>query len=196
MSKKGLLFGIGVMVLSSLSGCSKPEPVKIEPSLEQIQSICNLATEECYYNNVAKSDKTKGTGITHIGEKDRKFWIEYTGIAKLGVEMSEVKMEVSGDKIKMTLPKAKVLDLTIDHETLNEDSFIVSEDGWFNKNKITAEEQKQAIQNAQAEMQKTVEENSALLLTARNRAKTLIENYLNQLGEAAGVAYQITWVEK
>ena len=45
-------------------------------SLEEVFEISELATLECYYHNVAKSTKTKGTGLTHVGEKERKFWIE------------------------------------------------------------------------------------------------------------------------
>ena len=48
----------------------------VEPKASQMKSICELATMECYYHNVAKSTKTKGTGLTHVGEKERKFWIE------------------------------------------------------------------------------------------------------------------------
>ena len=63
----------------------------LEPDLAQIRSICDLATLECYYHNVAKSTKEKGSGLAHLGEKERKFWIEYTGVVKIGIEMSDVK---------------------------------------------------------------------------------------------------------
>ena len=36
-----------------------------KPALSQIRSICELATLECYYHNVEKSAKTKGTGLAH-----------------------------------------------------------------------------------------------------------------------------------
>ena len=41
------------------------------PDIAQIRTICELATLECYYHNVAKSVKEKGSGLLHIGE-DRK----------------------------------------------------------------------------------------------------------------------------
>lgn len=120
-----------------------------KPELSQIRSICELATLECYYHNVAKSTKTKGTGLAHVGEKEVK--------------------------------------------TIDEDDYISTSDSWFNKNQITADEQTQAVNDAQNEMVAAVEKNKALLVSAQERAKTLIENYVTQLGEATGIEYQITW---
>lgn len=91
------------------------------------------------------------------------------------------------------MPNAKLL--SIDIEELTQDSYIISDDGW-NKNKITAEDQTAAINAAQAVMKKSVESNSALLLNAQNRAKNLIENYINKMGELSGVSYTIQWEYK
>ena len=170
-----------VMLTVVLMGCGKQEEANIpEPQIEQVRSICNLATVQCYYHNVAKSEKKAEKGFTHLGEKDRKFWIEYTGIANLGIDVAEVQMKVDGTEVELTLPEAKLLNISIDRETLNEDSYISSADG-LNKNEITAEDQTEAINQAQQEMQKTVAANTTLLLNAQNRAKKLIENYIVQL---------------
>ena len=65
------------IICISFTACIFDEQVKeITPQASQMKSICELATMECYYHNVAKSTKTKGTGLTHVGEKERKFWIE------------------------------------------------------------------------------------------------------------------------
>lgn len=162
-----------------------------EPALSQIRSICELATLECYYHNVAKSTKTKGTGLAHVGEKERKFWIEYTGVAKIGIDMSDVNMKVDGTSVEITIPDAKILDKEV--KTIDADDYIATSDSWFNKNQITAEEQTQAVSDAQDEMVAAVEKNKALLVSAQERAKTLMENYITQLGQATGVEYQITW---
>ena len=42
-------------------------------------------------------------------------------------------------------------------------------------------------------METTASQNSKMLMKAQNRATKLIENYINQLGAAAGVEYNITW---
>ena len=193
MLKKILLTVIMACMISGvLSGCSGQKAEVKKPDILQVRNICNLATLESYYHNVAKAEKVPEKGITHIGEETRKFWIEYTGITRLGIDMSKVKMEIDGSDIEITLPEAEVLDISIDKKTLNEDSYITSQNSW-NKNKITAEDQTEAIKKAQEEMRKTAEDNSSLLLIAQNRAKVLIENYINQLGEITGVQYHITW---
>lgn len=177
-----------------LCSCSKKEnQPKLEPDIVQLQSICQLATLECYYHNVAISVKSKGTGIEHIGEKEREFWIEYTGIARIGIDMSQVSMTVDGENITVTMPDAQLLSIGIDESSLTEDSYVTSQDGFWNKNEITAEDQTAAIADAQEEMRASVEANTALMTNAKERAKKLIENYIMQLGAACGVEYNIIW---
>lgn len=77
--------------------------------------------------------------------------------------------------------------------TLTEDSYISSADGWLIKNKITTEDQQDAINKGQEEMENAVIENQALFRQAEERAKKLIENYINNLGEAVGKGYTIEW---
>lgn len=193
--KKFIVFFISMILAGALTGCSAPkeETVVSEPNLTQIRSICNLATLECYYHNVAKSTKTAGDGIAHLGEVDRTFWIEYTGIAKIGIDMSKVTMEMDGENITISIPNAQLMGISIEDDALTEESYIFSEDG-LNKNKITAEDQTKAIEDAQKEMEESVKNNTTLLLNAQTRAKELIENYIEQLSRLSGVEYQISWV--
>ena len=135
--------------------------------------------------------KEKGSGLAHLGEKERKFWIEYTGVVKIGIEMSDVKMDVNGTSVQITIPRAKIFQPEV--KTIDVDDYIATSDSWFNQNQITAEEQTQAVNEAQDEMVAAVEKNKTLLAGAQERAKTLIENYITQLGEATGVEYQVTW---
>ena len=162
------------------------------PEITQIRSICELATLECYYHNVAKAVKEKGDGLVHWGEKDRTFWIEYKGTVKIGIDMSGVMMTVENGVYVITIPKAEILSINIDPESLNEDSYIFSQDSW-NPNYITADDQTKAIEAAQNNMKESVLNNSALLINAQDRAKKLIENYINQLEAASGTNFTIKW---
>ncbi len=191
--KKGIVSFV-IILLSALllTGCSKLNTVNKEPDILQVRNIVNLATLECYYHNVAKSIKSKGTGIGGVGEVDRKFWIEYTGMVTLGIDMSKVDMEVNGNEITITLPPAKVLGVTIDDDSWNADSYICSQDA-INKNPITADDVTAAMKDAQENMKTTAEGNATMLNNAQIRAKVLIENYINQLGTIAGVEYKINW---
>lgn len=194
--KKFALVLVTVLFAGMISACSEHdnESAIREPDIVQIRSICNLATLECCYHNVAKSVKSAGDGITHVGEKERKFWIEYTGTARIGIDLSKVTMRIDGENVMITIPEAELLSSSIKENELNEDSYILSEDGFFNKNKITADDQTAAIKDAQETMEESIRNNSALLLSAQNRAKDLIENYINQLGKISGVEYNIKWI--
>lgn len=161
------------------------------PDIAQIRSICELATLECYYHNVAISTKEKGKGLSHIGEKDREFWIEYSGVAKLGVNMSKVSMEIKDKEIVITIPKAELLGLS--NYSFSEDSYISEDDG-INKNPITSENQTQAVKEAQEDIRQKFADDDAMLMRAQERAKNLIENYIRQLDEIWGTTYQITWI--
>lgn len=188
--KKIVLVILCIIMISYLCGCENNQQVKDKPDITQIRSICNLATLEAYYNNVAKYEKGPESGITHLFEKNRELWIEYTGVAKIGIDMSKVDMKIDDETIKIVIPKAKLL--SIDIGEINKDSYIYSNDGW-NKNEFTPEEETKAINAAQEKMKKSVESNSQLLLNAQTRAQKLIEKYINQLGKISGVSYKIEW---
>ena len=141
---------------------------------------------------MAKSVKSKGTGLSHLFEKDRIFWIEYSGEAEIGIDMSEVKMELSDNDITITIPKAQILTITVKPESYTDDSYVISTDG-INKNPILPEEQAAAIKSAQDDMKESVLNNKSLLISAQDRAKQLIENYINQIGEISDTTYNITW---
>ncbi|MCR5477880.1 MAG: DUF4230 domain-containing protein [Lachnospiraceae bacterium] len=201
--KKAVLHSLWILLLCVFlfAGCGRkePEPEPVYPIDEsyydEIRALGQLATLECYYHNVARSEKEAGTGLSHLFEKDRKFWIEYVGIAKVGVDMEQIVIEPDGDTIRITLPEAQVLSIEVDESSLDESSFYSSEDGILNKNAITAEDQTAAIADAQETMQKAVEENKALMRNARELAKKIIGNYISEVGEAAGVTYTIIWME-
>lgn len=178
-----------VLVLTLVfSGCSQNDILNREPDITQIRSICNLATLECYYHNVAKSNKKADSWL----KKDRAFWIKYTGVAKIGIDISKVNMEISGENITISIPKAELLDIYVCEDDLSADSYIISEDGLF-KNKITAADQTAAINSAQTQMAQSVTSNKSLLCDAQDRAKQLIENYIEQMGEISNIDYQIKW---
>lgn len=194
MKKKIILFTVIYMVCCFLCACSGKDKEQLpanEPDISQIRSICDLATLECYYHNVAVSTKEKGTGLLHIGEKERSFWIEYSGVAKLGINMSKVTMEKNGNEIIITIPKAELLELS--DYSFTKDSYISSEDG-LNKNPITAENQIDAIAAAQEDIREAFSNDDSMLMRAQDRAKKLIENYINQLGAISKTDYQIQWV--
>lgn len=166
--------------------------LELEPDEIQIRSICQLATLECYYNNVAKGTKSSGTGLSHIGEKERRFFVEYSAVATLGVDISEVSMDVEGDVIVVYLPEAKLLSsATIVSDSYGTDSFIQDNDNSLNSNEITAEDITKTINQSLEALNKKVGSDKTLLNNARERAKTLIKAYIEKLSETSGKNYKV-----
>jgi hypothetical protein len=160
----------------------------VEPDLSQIRSICKLATVECYYHNVAKSEKKAGSGLSHLGENSRKFWIEYTGTAKLGVDMSRGSIDVDDTVVTVYMPEAEIINIKVDSDSIQNP--IMDKDGW-NKNPIDSEDVTGAMETAQTQIKEYIEKDSGLLISAEERAEKLIENYIDQLGEACGVEFTV-----
>ena len=179
------------MVMIWCSSCGKEEvpATTIEPQVSQMKSICELATMDCYYHNVAKYTEEDAEGILWW-KKDKHFWIEYSGVVTIGVDASLVNIEVTDEQVTITIPPAKVLDCKVDESTLSEDSFIVDKDSAD----INAEDQTEAFREAQSNMQQAAAEDLTLLANAQQRAQKLLEDYVNNIGNSVGKQYKIMWV--
>lgn len=176
-----------LLVALCVTGCKSKQTLEEKPEITQIRAICDLATLETYYHNVAKIKKD---GV--LLQKDRVLWIEYTGIARIGIDLSEVDMKIEGTTVKVDLPKAKLLSVNVSQ--IDKDSYYYSEDNkLFFKNEFTAEDETKAINDAQNNMKNDVENNAQLLNRAQDRAKDLIEKYIKELGNLSGLDYKIEW---
>lgn len=60
---------------------------------------------------------------------------------------------------------------------------------------ITKEEETEALAEAQNHMEETAKGNGNLLNQAKERAKSLIEGYVKNVGEQIGKEYTVEWVE-
>lgn len=189
---KKIISIILIVIMSfSLVACSNKKETnrEIEPQASQMKSICELATMKCYYHNVAKYMDDDATGMLWW-KKDRKFWVEYSGIVTIGIDTSLVNIEVDEENVTITIPPAKVLGCKVDEETLTEDSFIVAKDSA----KVEAEHQIEAFKEAQTKMQEEASSDTVLLANAQQRAQKLLEDYVNNIGNCVGKTYSIKWV--
>ena len=177
------------MMICMLCSCGEKE----NPKIEQVRAICELSTIKVYYNNVAKSTKESGKNWWNILEKDREFWIEYDGVAEIGIDMDKVTMEINGDIVYITIPNAELLNTRIVKETFDESCYITSADRWWDRNKITTEDQQDAINKAQIKMCESVQANKGLFERAERVAKDTIQNYFNKLNNITGSNFKLEW---
>lgn len=189
--KKWVCICMSLALGFSLASCGNPNDgsVAMEPKTSQMKAICELAVMDCYYHNVAKFNEENAEGVLWW-KKDKDFWIEYSGVVTLGIDASLVTVEVNDTEVSITMPEARVLNCTVDSSSLSEDSFIVAKDSA----KIEAEDEVAAFESAQSYLEEVASNDTALLSSAQQRAETLLEDYITNIGKAVGKEYSIKWV--
>lgn len=194
--KKLLSCFLVLSLLFALAGCnskSKEDPKKAETSIQvdEMRTIANLATVDCYFHNVAKSDREMNPAWYQFWEKkNMRFWVEYDGKVTIGIDVDKLKVEVGENNVvTITIPDAVVLDATVNKESLKNESFYFDP----NAKKPSPEEQTEAFRQAQSNMKAAAEKNPALMANAKANAKELLRNYVNSVGEAVGIQYTIEW---
>ena len=178
------------------SGCTADPAASADSaqmSLEegQMRTICNLSVYDCYYLNVAKffqEDAEKG--ILFFPDKDKRFWIEYSGIIQVGIDVDKMKVAVDGTRVTVELPPAKIMGYEIDEASLTPDSFIVDKDSAD----VTAADEQAALQQAQEELIAQASSDTVMLEQARQRAQTLLEEYIRGIAAACNQTFTVEWV--
>ena len=186
-----------LMILSvTLTGCShkstqsKEQPPAAEQlTTGQLRSVCELATLECYYHNTAKSSTDKKVLFWNT---NKKLWMEYSGIVKIGIDISRLDLQITGQVVTITLPEAKIISCKIDETSLSEDTFYTEPTGLV-ADKITAHDQTDAFEKAQQTMLEEAQKDESLLLQAQERARTLLLNYVNNIADTIGTEYEVRW---
>lgn len=178
---------VGIVVLC-LTGCGKETQTA---DFSGVTSVCELATLKCYYHNVAKAE-TEASGIFAKWLKTgyKKIWTEYSGIIEYGIDISQVTVS-EPDKngvVTVTMPDAQVLNVDVDEESLGTP---LTDTGFLTS--VTTEEKTTTLAGAQEAMEQQAKENTEMLSQAKARAKTLIEEYIKNVGESIGEEYTVEW---
>lgn len=186
--RKSIIIIISALILVLAVGCGKQEAPP-EPKLNEIRQICELSTLECFYHGVAKS-KMDYKLLNAIGIGNPRIWIEYDAEVELGVDMDKAKLSVEGNDITVSLPEAEVLEVDIDDDSYDKDN-IIAEALLLKKLKPGNKEMNKAIKEAREDLETLAAGSTDQLKAARNRAEKLIENYINEVGAANGITYNI-----
>lgn len=178
---------VGTVVLC-LTGCGKETQTA---DFSGVTSVCELATLKCYYHNVAKAE-TEASGIFAKWLKTgyKKIWTEYSGIIEYGIDISRVTVS-EPDKngvVTVTMPDAQVLNVDVDEDSLGTP---LTDTGFLTS--VTTEEKTTTLAGAQEAMEQQAKENTEMLSQAKARAKTLIEEYIKNVGESIGEEYTVEW---
>lgn len=184
-----------LVLIFSFTGCGtkqdseSPEKNAEQLNIRQLQSVCELATLECYYHNTAKLNSQSKVLFWNTS---KKLWIEYSGIVKIGIDISKLDMKLKDQVVTIALPNAEIFSCKVDETSLSKDTIYTEHKG-LGGSKINAEDQSKAFEEAQKNMLETVQNDQTLLLQAKERAQTLLANYVKSIGDAIGVEYEVRW---
>lgn len=190
MTKKNIIYVFCLIVIMLITACSLKEDQyeNLSPEISQMRMISNLAVMECYYHNVAKYREEDAEGFW-IWKKDKHFWIEYSGVVEIGIDATQLNIDVNGNKVKITIPEAKVLGTKIDEIALDEAIFIKDK----KSAKITGIDEAKAFASAEEKMIDAASEDTVLLANAQQRVQKLLEEYVANIGRITGKEYSIEW---
>lgn len=186
-------FSVIICCILILTGCGKNDIPNLEKNLSNMELIGDLIVHKIYYHNVADHKKDAQDGLLHIFDKDRDLWVEYTGTVELGIDLTKVNVETKGNKVKVFIPKTKILTPNIEQNGKNSFKFYTSKDGLLNGNELTMVDSTKAVQIAQEKMLETVKKDTQLLRTTQIRAKNIIEARIAMFSEMDESKYIIEW---
>jgi hypothetical protein len=168
----------------------------MQPQEIQIRNICELATMEVYFHSVAKAVKPAASGMSGFGQEDRRFWFEYSGYARIGIDMSRVEITITEDTVTILIPHATIIGgINIDSSSYDYGSVIQEPDNssFYTSNNITASDVTSAVASANEATTQEISSDNALMMRAENRAVELIRKYIEQISEYSGVEYDFEW---
>jgi len=174
-----LVLGIGVFGVYSITSKNK-ESKKIEAESELdpdiIKGIFDLATEKCYFANVAEGKKTKKVLLI---SKSVNYWVEYTETIDIKVDLTKSKFGKKKDNKNtyiIYIPDAEVDEksASVDENGtklyLENQSFIAPVD-------VSSSDIEEAIKESSEKTIKDLKENEDILIKAKERAKEYVKAY-------------------
>lgn len=144
--------------------------------LNKIVYIQELALVKYNYSGVIAFKDFKKILNINVPLTEKYFLLKYNGFINAGVDFSRIKVDVSGEHVRVSMPKAKILNTTIDENSVK--IYDESENA-FNPIKISdynsslVEEKGKMTQDAISQ---------GILKEANEKAKLAITSLLNSLG--------------
>lgn len=181
---------VSLCLCFSMTACTQNK----HPDFSRYSRIAELATLECTFHNVAEI-QNDGSDILFgaVNVTYKKAWFEYEGKLNLGIDVSRVKIDGPDGNgvVTISIPDAQILGLPdVDESTFSD---VYADTGWFAE--ITTNDQTEALKTAQTEMREAAESDPRLLAQAKDRARTLLGQYVNNVGEALGQTYELRFID-
>ncbi len=177
--------------LFSLGGCQTDQSK--EADFSNAGEVAKLATFECTYHSVAKIERESDKAWFIDLQNGKQEWFEYDATVDFGIDASRVDISKPNDdgEVTIAIPQGQVLATpNIKADSMSDP---LDANGFFAS--ITDDERKTALTKAQQDTFERACSDDAMIAAARERAKTLLEQYVKNVGENLGRAYRVKLVD-
>ena len=146
---------------------SRPR-VDVQGLMERLEECSDLTTAKNYYTGLVRFSE----GSVPLINKN-SFSMKYDAVISAGFDLEKVGIEVTDDKVTVKVPKAEIIDINIDPDSL---------EFYDNKTSLFKTDRKEATKQALVEAKKDAEEHAAekgLLEEADKRAEIIFKGILS-----------------
>ncbi len=158
--------------ISSINNNEKEPEITSSLIYSRIENANTISSIKYLYTNFGKfQDASEFKGIT-IPFSQKSFTISYDGVMLAGISIDDIKVDVSGKKIKIDLPASQI----ISHE-IKEDSIEVFDETKNVFNQISVKDYADFTTEEKKKMEKKAIENG-LLIEADKEAQKSVKNIL------------------
>lgn len=182
-----------VIVVLLLSGCNKKKTVAIDEM--ELNYLCQLSTIECKVHMFCEGDKDRKFLFIKTGTD--KYIFEYEAKFNVGVDFKSVEMDVlNPNHAIVTISKPYLLsDVEVIDESLSNEIICYDNKTHIKSQnvKLTADERSDTLKEALQEVTEYVKENQTNFSNAEANARSLITNYIKNIGEANGTEYTVSF---
>ncbi len=165
----------GVLIFGKFN-IGKNERYSSSTVLSKIVHVQELALVKHNYNGViGYKDFMKFMNL-NIPLTEKYFLLKYNGYIKAGVDFSRIKVDVNETSVHVTMPKAQILDIVIDENSVH---VYDESDNAFNPIKIS--DYNEALKKEKETMRRDAL-NQGILKDANQQAELAIKSLLEEMG--------------
>ncbi len=160
---------VGILTVLLFNRNDKPQ-ISSNIVSERLSEISELATMQLQYRDISHFEEGNVTYLTK-----KSFNMVYDATVKVGVNLTDVIVEIKHDTIQITLPPAEIFDITIDPNTIEFYDERYALFNWQEKQDTV-----EVLKQAQSDVTQMVADRN-IYQQATEQAKILIEGILSPL---------------
>lgn len=167
---------LAILLIVNKVNNAKDRPYNSSTVLSKIVHIQELATVKYNYAGVVGyKDNMKILSI-NVPLTEKYFLLKYNGYLKAGVDFSRIKVNISGENVHVSMPRAQIFDIVIDENSIK--VYNESENA-FNPIKISD------YNNALVKEKETMRQDAmkqGILRDAESQAELAVKSLLQEMG--------------